>query len=506
MKSAVLTSAAFCLAALPVCTNAQAARLSRPIEYHNASWSPDGRTLLFESTLNGKYSIYTIQPDGSGLRHMTPDTAENSQASWSPDGRRIVFSSDRAGGGLQIHVMNADGSAATRLTQLPGGYYQSSFSPDASWIVFQGRADNRETRDRVYVMKSDGSGLKLVSDTTFGAEGPAWSQDGRTITFRQVPYPKRYWNEMNPVDMTAARSGASVVSVKLDGTGRTPVTVKADDARPASARDGTIPADASPSPDGKMLVYTKQADGWYGLYVYDTAARRERLVTGGAGAGPLGYLRTTLPGVRSDTFDTYTSARAGAIVRGNGTHYVRAVRQTGAHRFELSSTWLDSASHVTARQTVRTTRGSLATDLEMVRSLTDSASLLYTADRVTGWVVRPGEAARLFDAPANGEPYSADFAAMAVALSKPAIGAVFLAPGRALFGANPLEITIDSIRVIRRDSVLAGQTQTPVLVLERRNGQVWVDERNGAIVLARGNAGPDRWWWHIRRGVTPPRN
>jgi sugar lactone lactonase YvrE len=488
------------LALLPTSGSSQAARLSRRIEYHNASWSPDGRTLLFESTLNGKYSIYTINIDGSGLRHVTADTSENSQASWSADGKRIVFSSDRGGSGMQVHVMNSDGTVITQLTHLQGGgYYQSSFSPDGNWIVFQGRADNRETRDRVYVMRSDGSALRLLSDSTSGAEGPAWSPDGKSITFNQVPYPKRYWNEMTPPDLAAAKSAARVMSVRIDGSGLAPA-----DGTARRVADAAIVPGANPSPDGRSLVYTKTADGWYGLYVYDIATKRERLVIGGPGAGPLGYLRTTTLTARSDTFETYTSPRDGAIVPGNGAYYIRATRQIGARRFELSNTWFDSAGQITAKQTVRTAPNSLATDLETVRATTDSASLLVTADRVTAWVVRPGEAARLYDAPTTGERYAGDVVSMAIVRSQPAIGNLYVAPMHALFGPNPVDVCVDSIRVVRRDSVFDGQTVRRVFVLERSNGQVWVEEQSGAILLSRGNAGPNRWWWHIRRGVRPP--
>jgi hypothetical protein len=59
---------------------------------------------------------------------------------------------------------------------------------------------------------------------------------------------------------------------------------------------------------------------------------------------------------------------------------------------------------------------------------------------------------------------------------------------------------------VRRDTLYRGTTAIPVLVLERAAGtQLWVDDRTGAEVLSRGNAGPERWWWHIQRGVSPPR-
>ena len=82
---------------------------------------------------------------------------------------------------------------------------------------------------------------------------------------------------------------------------------------------------------------------------------------------------------------------------------------------------------------------------------------------------------------------------------------MFVATGHSLYGSNAAEITVDSIRVVRRDTLIDQQTATPVIVLERKSGvQSWVDERTGAILLARGNAGPQQYWWHIRRGVRFP--
>ncbi len=513
------------------------ARLSRLIEYHNPEWSPDGRTILFESTLSGKYSIYTIAADGANLTQLTADTSNNSQPSWSPDGTRIVFSSDRAGGFLDIYLMKADGSGQARLTNMRSGlYYQSSFSPDANWIVFQGRGDMREVRDRVYVVRSDGSGLRLLSDSSYGAEGPRWSRDGKAVEFNRVPYPKRLWSEMGPADMQAARKGEGILSIPLTGSSVVALPKRADgDSRPIRTRDGTkaffrssrdgspaiyemtaggnvrrvadaaVVAEPNPSPDGRRFVYTKSVDGWAGLYVYDIAARQERLITGGPGAGPLGYLRTSMPNALTDTLDTFESPRSGgAIVRGNGAYVVRSVRQVGQRRFELADTWYDSTGRETAKQSTRTLRGSLATEVEWVRANSDSATLLVTSDRVTAWVVPAGKSAQLFDGPSTGERYAGVFVLASIAQSKPAIGSVFVAPVGSLYGGSPLATRVDSIRVMRRDTLHHGGRPVPVLVLGRGSGEAWVDESTGAAVLARGNAGPERYWWHIRRGVTPP--
>ncbi len=465
------------------------AQLTRQIEVYNPDWSPDGRMLLFESTLDGRFAVYIINVDGTGLRRLTVDTANNEQPRWSHDGKRIVFSSDRAGH-LDLYVMNADGSGQTRLTTTSGGgYYRSSFSPDGNWIVFQGRPDYRETRDRVYLMRSDGSGSwRRLSDSTYGAEGPRWTRDG-SITFKQVPYSKQFWNEMSLADMDEAKQHTRVMTVRPDGSG-----LRAVDQR--AAYDDKVR-----SPDGRHVAYTKSVDGASGLYV------DERLVIGGPGAGPLGYVRTATLTPLRDTLDTYESPREGGgpIVRGAGHYVVRVIRQVGPRRWEMADTWYDSTGQVTARQFARTASGATTIELETVRAPTDSASMLVAANRVTAWVVPAGAPPRLYDSAAIGERYNTVIVASAIAKTHPAGGSVFLYPAYTLYGGSPVQTRVDSVRVIRRDTLYGGRGVLPVLVLERAGGgQIWMDETTGAEVLSRGNAGPGRWWWHIRRGVTPP--
>jgi dipeptidyl aminopeptidase/acylaminoacyl peptidase len=475
--------------------------LSRRIEYWNPAWSPDGRRLLFESTVDGKSSVYIINSDGTGFRRVTADTSESIQPNWSPDGRRIVFSSNRSGH-TELYTMNVDGSGLVRLTTMNGGgWYQSSFSPNGKWIVFQGRPDNAGTRDRVFIVGADGSGLRQLTDSAYGAEGPRWSPDGRTIRFRQVPYPKRLWREMEETDMQAAKAAQRMVSIRLDGTGLTPLPASAPTPRPVASAD-IIPAEFEASPNGALLAYTKEVGGHAGLYVFDVASRTERLLSGGAAAGPIGYLRAASLTAATDTFDTYTSPKTGGDRTSDGSHFVRIVRRIGAARWEIADHWADSSGRVNTRQGVRTGDGSLATEIETVRADRDSASLVVAPTRVTAWVVPEGEAPRLFDGPPAGERYAGAVVVAAVGKSKPAIGSLFLAPVAALYGTSPLIPTIDTIRVVARDSLMRGTQVVPVLVLERNSGtRIWVDEMTGSQVAARGNAGPARWWWHIRRGI-----
>src|SRR5262245_28143121 len=354
------------------------AELTREIEFYNPDWSPDSRSIVFESTLDGKFSIYVISRDGSGLRRLTADSSNNEQPRWSPDGRRIVFSSDR-GGHLDLYVMNADGSNQTRLTTTPsGGYYQASFSPDGRWILFQGRANTRETRDRVYVMPSSGGGgaWRLLSDSTYGAEGPRWGRDGKSVSFKQVPYTKQFWNEMSWDALMAAKRDTRLVTVRLDGS----VLSSRPQPQPAQFYPDV---EKLPSPDGRFTAYTKTADGFQGLYVADVRTGTERLLAGGPGAGPLGYLRggSVTPAV--DTFDTFTRVPGGALERGAGASVIRTIRMVRGGRWELVDTWYDSTGRETDRQTTRTASQRLMTEVVTDRAPTDSASLLVSSNHVT---------------------------------------------------------------------------------------------------------------------------
>ena len=414
-----LTSLLFCVALAPgLLAQTPGTALSRRIEYWNPVWSPDGRTILFESTLHGKSSVFVINRDGTGLRRLTIDSSANYQPNWSPDGRRIVFTSDRAGHG-DLYLMNADGSDVARLTRMASGaYYQSSFSPDGKRIVFQGRPDNGLTRDRVFVINVDGTGLQQLTDSSYGAEGPRWLPDG-TVKYLRVPYPRQYWREMQEDDMRQAKSAQRHMTVRVDGSGLAPwpgdsaVTWSRDGSRGfrVETREGSsavyevrrgvagarrivstdvVPSDFEPSADGTMLAYTKSQDGYAGLYVYDIASGSEHFLTGGAAAGPIGYLRTATLTAATDTFDTFTSPRTGGARISGGALYVRTLRRIGAQRWELTDSWADSSGRINTRQTLRTTDGSLATETETVRADRDSASLLVSRNRVTAWVVPKG--------------------------------------------------------------------------------------------------------------------
>jgi Tol biopolymer transport system component len=90
----------------------------------NADWAASGRRILFNSNYlaPGPTDLYTIGPDGSGVRRLTnyPGNRSAFAPTWSPSNRRVAFSV--AGPGVPPHpvVMNVGGENKHRVTRKTG--------------------------------------------------------------------------------------------------------------------------------------------------------------------------------------------------------------------------------------------------------------------------------------------------------------------------------------------------------------------------------------------------
>jgi TolB protein len=57
---------------------------------NNPTWSPDGKRLLFSSTVQHNAHLYVVRADGTGQRNLGSVDDPFPAASWSPDGKRIM--------------------------------------------------------------------------------------------------------------------------------------------------------------------------------------------------------------------------------------------------------------------------------------------------------------------------------------------------------------------------------------------------------------------------------
>lgn len=108
------------------------AELLTPFEFgdqyyrSSADWSPDGRTVAFQSQIDGIFQLFTIGLRDRRLRQHTSDGA-NEDPSWAPDGRHLVFASTRTGS-QQLFVMDVESGRVRQLTRI-GGSRLAAWSP-----------------------------------------------------------------------------------------------------------------------------------------------------------------------------------------------------------------------------------------------------------------------------------------------------------------------------------------------------------------------------------------
>ena len=170
----------------------RARALTSDLAYNlDGAWSPDGSTIAFQSTREGRDDIFTMDVDGGHIRRLTDGRGFNEYPSWSPDGQWILFNSTRDGVDdsnaegyyRDLYLMRPNGTDVRRLTRHRGINAFASWSPDGRNLAFQ---SDREQTWQVFTMGLDGTGLQQITHhhNKLGSAGFArWSPDGKRIVF-----------------------------------------------------------------------------------------------------------------------------------------------------------------------------------------------------------------------------------------------------------------------------------------------------------------------------------
>lgn len=152
------------------------------------AWSADGGLIAFTrgtsrpSSVEPQRAVYTVAPSGGGERLLIEDAAE---ARWSPDGRRIAFTSYRDRNGRtcfqecstngEIYVADADGTDLRRLTTNEADDHSPTWSPDGRRIAFvSDRSNPVDHENEIWVVEADGDGLRRLTTNDVWDLEPAW--------------------------------------------------------------------------------------------------------------------------------------------------------------------------------------------------------------------------------------------------------------------------------------------------------------------------------------------
>nr|WP_180935079.1 DUF5050 domain-containing protein [Nocardioides ungokensis] len=150
------------------------------------SYTPDGRRILFGNTDENGGGIYSVRPDGTGLRQLT-DTADDESPVASPDGTQILFTRTVVNQGdpdqKDIYKINADGTGEINLTNDPADDSTATWSPDGQRIAFY---SERDGRGHLWSMQADGSQPEPLAGSGSIDWEPSWSATPSTCLGRPV--------------------------------------------------------------------------------------------------------------------------------------------------------------------------------------------------------------------------------------------------------------------------------------------------------------------------------
>ena len=168
-----------------------------------ATYSFDGKKIIYTSLISGDLELWTMNSDGSDKKQLTDRLGYDGGAFYSHDGSKIIWrayypqtekevsdykyllsENSIRPMALQLWVMNADGSNKKQITNNSAANFGPIFFPKDNQIIFSSNMHDPKGRDfDLYSINLDGSGLERI--TYFeGFDGfPMFSPNGKYLVF-----------------------------------------------------------------------------------------------------------------------------------------------------------------------------------------------------------------------------------------------------------------------------------------------------------------------------------
>ncbi len=268
-----------------------------------AALSPDGKTVAFSTNISGRLNIWTVPVEGGWPTQLTVSDQRQINPLWSPSGKFIAYQQDKDGDEQwDMYIVSASDGQVTNLTNTPAIAEQdASWSPNSRYLVWVAKPKTGS----VYEVEVFDMLLRrrkpLTKDTPVGLtnEHPVWSKDGKWIAFTQA----------NADDTDANVFVAEVATGKIEkltqheGKQSFRVAAWSPDGKKllisSNGKNGyqniallDVPTrkvdwitedlwelePGSFSPDGKLLTFTANVDGYRDLCVYNIAAKRAEVL------------------------------------------------------------------------------------------------------------------------------------------------------------------------------------------------------------------------------------
>ena len=155
----------------------------------NPVWAPDGKSLFFSSDRGGSMNLWRVlidQETGETLGSPEPVTTPSADASLisiSANGRRLayvntVFTADLYHTYFDPEEGHVDGQPQ-RILQSSEPAVRPDLSPDGQWLAY----NSQGKKEDLFVMRTDGTNLRQLTNDDAKDRGPRWSPDGKRIAF-----------------------------------------------------------------------------------------------------------------------------------------------------------------------------------------------------------------------------------------------------------------------------------------------------------------------------------
>jgi TolB protein len=166
-------------------------------------WSPDGRSIILQSTREGTPcdQEFILDVESGKTRLASTGKGRTTCGYFFEGGRRILYASTHLAApecpprpdfsrgyvwpmyeSYDIVSTRTDGSDLKRLTDTPGYDAEATVSPDGTTIVFTSARDGDL---EIYTMRTDGTEVRRLTDEPGYDGGPFFSPDGKRIVYRR---------------------------------------------------------------------------------------------------------------------------------------------------------------------------------------------------------------------------------------------------------------------------------------------------------------------------------
>jgi dipeptidyl aminopeptidase/acylaminoacyl peptidase len=269
-------------------------RLYMTRQVGRASWSPDGKQIVFVTNISGRNNLWVVASDGGWPVQLTISDQRQTAPTWSPDGKWIAYMSDYDGDEQwDIFMVSPKTGQVVNVTHTREISEENPrWSPDGRYLAYTVKPQTSS----VFEIDVFDKLMRTVKHVTTGTpadklnDNPLWSHDGKHIVYTQ----SQAKGTDSSIFIAEIATGESTLLTPHDGEQQ----YAADDISPdgrtllitsnaANGYDNVGLLDIATkkiswltkdkwevrgesfSPDGKSAIWTANVDGNVGIYVHN---------------------------------------------------------------------------------------------------------------------------------------------------------------------------------------------------------------------------------------------